>query len=299
MEKIILVLIIFIICISADPYGTYPIYPNSTIYASYDKKGNIIGLPKGNPSYTFDSTDKGGYLYLMYTQGVGSAPPFAITYTPSGMDYYGYTTCGILGDPSNIQIYNCTDYDIITGRPYMDSSFFTSSAALFNLECVNGDCCKSYYGLYPWNSWRTAQNNFFLKYSGLNAFVCDFDKMIEPLFCQIMSQEGKCMDNVITRSKRIVVEPCLDVSWNFVMSCSILKAVGTPLMSGGLRNYDTDIYINSLNTHEIAFVFLIVATDSVCHPYEYFFNIGFYSSSPSMSTLLLFAFGFTYYMSIK
>jgi len=227
------------------------------------------------PSYTYDETDPGGYMYstTLFHVVTEADLPFCAMRTGSA----AYLLVNTFGAPphygtSQIVSFNCTAKDLVFA-----SADYTGTVA-GNTICKAGECCSGLYGKVKfgadqltWHSWLDDRSA---------AGICG--PIEENVYCTLAGGDAlmNCIEYVTSPDTRLEIGTCGQTIVMYMMECKVFLTTYT-------RIYVTEppIYIDASTLEEnMANDAFSKSQDKLCHPHSYYFPAGSSSTSASESS---------------
>jgi hypothetical protein len=246
------------------------------------------------PSYTFDESDPGGYVYYHVYTLTEVTVPFALFGT-TGMGRHYQAFYGMTTDLLPPSWFNCTDFGLMLGP----GSYLSEIAGI--TMCDPDNCCPKVHGLYTF--WDSA---FDPEEYESETEVYELGQCSEPyfedLFCGLFDRGlsgGWCIDYAPSEDEREVMFPCYDSVVRYYFNCVLYKTAGFVYdKSVEPQNY----YDSSTGDEQISQAGVYRRPDKVCHPYSYYYpessssasgssSGGSSSSAPVLASSFLFALG--------
>jgi len=256
-----------------DNYGTYPSTWPFTVPV-------MTGFPDTTPDFTFTKTDPGGYhdrgLFNHDFLANQTGPVFYMVPYMSCF-YYLYHFLTNL-DQRNVQLssFNCTKYKM--------SSSMLSGVVGSTQVCKAPNCCK-YYDNQP--TYTNHNENYLTNEQNVLSSIltsggCNVGNFAEVNYCQYMNYFPHfCIQYLLTRNTRSFLGSCLDVDYNYVITCPVIKSVGYSELIKTSFQTEPPKYASSLTVLQSVVIYFSDNgrhVDRICHPYSYY-----YPSSPNPS----------------
>lgn len=274
------VLLVYFREVVCDDYG---IYPSSF---PFESDSSLPPLTRASPSYQFSESDPGGYVSQIFlstsTLDRYSAPPFKL-FNFGYLDYFMYgKNQKILSDrqgftPAGSKWLNCT------GKNKIDETYYPGIMGNTNIQCAGDKCCVEYFGHWCQNPAASV-----IEYDGTIDQMNELGGCVEPwseaMYCSGTTNLFMCTNNVLTRSERIKVGPCIDLFIKYYAKCPLYMVAGnwyTPL--------ETKLYERNgtpLDSLYIMAVCLLFVADRVCFPSSYYSPADVVPNSSPKSSML-------------
>jgi hypothetical protein len=222
-------------------------------------------LNEATPSYSFDESDTGGYIYTYHTNRDlnNDVYPFAFT----GRDGWMYGFVHVFGAPPLLpdSLWNCSAKDDV--GPFADADFTGKSGK--QTVCKSENCCKSLidsglpkYGndQMDWAAWLTDK---------VDTGLCG-DIEIEEQYCIFTAghMNTNCFEYIPEPASgaRPLTFPCHDVAVGYWLSCPAYKQGGFEYYDLEPKNYDDNLTVEQY----VVLNSVWLQPDRICHPKSYY-----------------------------
>jgi len=243
--------------------GLFVVFGASPATYPYENEAFVpADMYASTPSYTFDETDVGGYMFTHTLDFVITDADIPFCFMRTGMAQY--LIVNKFGAPphygtSQTASWNCTAKDLT-----LASADFTGTIA-GNSVCTAGECCSFTYGIVKfgadqltWHSWLDDRSD---------AGLCD--PITENVYCLLAGGDTplNCMEVFVSPETRLAVWTCGQAVVMYMMGCKVFKTEYK-------RIYLTEppLYIDASTIEEnISNDSFSKTQDKMCHPNSYFF----------------------------
>lgn len=231
-------------------------------------------LPEATPTYVYDETDTGGYIYTGIQNYFLTEEAFYAedgeTYEGWGWTaksmYQGFLLVNSYGVPPilPLTVFNCT----APNKPPFTDEMFLGMAG--NMEvCKIGSCCSHLIDTPSWGpseTWHSWLDNL------VSGGLCK-DAPHEEIYCIYAAGHAQinCLQMNINVLERLYVYPCHDFPSLYWLSCPLSKTAGQPEATGKLEPQSYYADMTPQQTIEIGAMH--VFPDRVCRPYSYFYPL--------------------------
>lgn len=250
------------LCVLALVAGVSAVYPAT--YPFENESEVPVQLPAATPSYTFDASDPGGYFYVYSYSAVLDESDFArngaYAFTANGSWMYGFVVgfkaAPVLGDA----MFNCTAKLL----PVLSSADFVGTVNSQKV-CEAGSCCASSIGLPKFGEDQMVWQQWIVDKS--SAGICG--DITEELYCLYIQGHSQinCFEYVLSPTERLETFACIDVAWNYWLTCGFFKQSGVDF--GYVL--EPPMYIDLLSAEQtIVHQSVSVHPDHICHPTSYY-----------------------------
>jgi len=263
--------------VSCDEYGVYP----STWPFTYPS----LELPASVPDNTLTTSDPGGYHYhgMVINDYLNNQTAPLINSMPfmSGYYYLYHSLTGLYQWNNPLSQYNCTKY-------YYDSTLLGGVVNSVQI-CKAPNCCPHYANTnsYLKQDLNYLQNLQTLMGSILTSGACNVNNLKEIHYCQFMNYfPSFCIQYFISRSKRIFIQTCIDVDYNYYIDCPLIRSTGYSAYIVSTWKTEPPAYASKCSIVQSVLIYFMDNArhfDRICHPLSYFNPNTNQSPSPSPS----------------
>lgn len=232
----------------------------------FENESVVPAAPRAStPSFTFDDTDAGGYIYTYaYMKTITEDELGTFCFFNSLFWAHQLVIRSDLAPVLPDSNFNCTAKGNFLGP----ASYFGTVADV--KICEEGQCCKDWWNVLTyWNQDEPYQPYYDTIGKVYEDGGCD-EMFGEHVYCMFMNsgQSQGCAEQYVTLTERQVLNPCYDSIWHHYSGCKLYT------ISGYIFRPSTEpvAYIEDSSADEVnAANGLYFCPDRVCKPYSYYY----------------------------
>ena len=221
-----------------------------------------ISVPQSTPSFTYDASDVGGFVYLAYSlvRFNGSWTEEEMPWVPHNSGSTGFLLVTTFKAPPVLKMstWNCTAKKIA----FADKNFFGRVNS--QVVCGAGNCCVDYIGNVKFTADDVEGHSTVDQ--RVNAGFCG--DIPEEVYCHMVAHnvDINCLEYYTAPNERLVIFPCFDSYVLFGLTCKVFQTV-----YGMIDVMEPPLYLSTLTNEEVMVVDSVFALqDRLCHPHSYY-----------------------------